>query len=170
MLDKKFRVALSSIGGLIVAGAAALVAIGCSPEPATLAVSPNCDLAYTSKYCTKGAKKCDVDINITACGSAPTVVPASLSVCETKTKITWHLNATGTATGAKFAANGIDFSKSDPNQIDFKVAHTGKVDYEVTDEKSKGTSASPDPYDYGIHILKSDASDCYHHDPRISNE
>jgi hypothetical protein len=106
-------------------------------------------------------------VNLTDCAAGPTVNPDPLSVCKQNTKITWNLIASGSAAGAKFAGNGIDFK----GDSEFTGPKPSNQTYEWTDKHSKAIPASGSlPYPYGIHILTSQAGVCYDKDPLVSNE
>ncbi len=183
-MNKKLRIALFGIAALVTLGVARLVDPDLfawfdapPPGPAPV-VSANCDTAYNKGYCTKNQKKCTVHVVLSQCGVnvTPNVVPPELAVCEKNTKITWILDASGAASGAKFAYNGIDFKdhaeyhpRHDPKD-EFQVKSRADTSYEVMDKKSNEDPANPDRYWYGIHILQQDASDCSHQDPMVSNE
>ncbi len=115
-------------------------------------------------YCDSGGTKCAVKVEISDCGVKPTTTPDSLHVCKQNTKITWTLAASGSASGAKFASNGIDF-KGNP---EFENPRPDNTAFEWMDKRSK---ADPDhPAKYTLHILTKDASLCGDWDPFVINE
>lgn len=154
-MNKNFRIAMCAVAALVLAAA-------CSEKGEAL--SRNCDSDIAAGYCDAGGTKCSVKVEISACGVKPTTTPESLHVCKQNTKITWSLIASGSATGAKFASNGIDFK----GNTEFEHPRAGDTDFEWKDKRSK---ADPDhPAKYDLHILTKDAAPCRDEDPFVINE
>lgn len=133
-------------------------------------VTKNCQGSIDARYCDPSGSKCDVRVEISDCAAGPKLVPETLYVCKPNTKITWTLYPSGLATDAKFAGNGIDF-KGNPEFFHPPGHPAGtNTTFDWTDKRSKRDSDPPEPYKYDVHILKKDASDCYHKDPQVVNE
>ena len=156
-MTKNFRIALCAVAALVLAA-------GCSKSDETVKVSKNCDADIASGYCDAGGTKCSVKVEISACGGKPTTTPEALHVCKQNTKITWSLVPSGSASGAKFASNGIDF-KGNP---EFENPKPGNTDFEWKDKRSKADPEHPAKYD--LHILTKDAAPCADYDPFVYNE
>jgi hypothetical protein len=154
------------VGALVLIAAVAFV-VPRFLGPTAVAQSAKCDAMIASNYCDSGGTKCTVTVALTDCTAGPTVTPPTLSVCKQNTKITWVLNASASAAGAKFAGNGLDFKGED----DFQNGGQTDTTYEWKDKHSKQVPPSGSlPYPYGIHILTSQAGTCYDKDPLVSNE
>ena len=154
-MTQKLRIALCALAVLVLAAA-------CGKKEETL--SRNCDSDIASGYCDSGGTKCTVKVAISACGVQPTTTPEKLHVCKQNTKITWTLAATGSASGAKFAPNGVDF-KGNP---EFEHPKPGNTEFEWMDKHSRADPEHPAKYD--LHVLTKDASTCVNYDPYVFNE
>jgi hypothetical protein len=145
-------------------GAVAVLVLATACSQNARSVSKNCEADIAAGYCDAAGTKCNVKVEIAACGVKPTTTPEALHVCKQNTKITWTLSATGSASGAKFASNGIDF-KGNP---EFENPRPGDTDFEWKDKRSK---ADPDhPAKYDLHLLTKDAGPCADYDPFVYNE
>ena len=138
--------------------------------PAPGHLTQACADAISNGYC-QNKNKCDVIVTVNECGTGvrPYVEPDPLSVCDEAT-ITWRLTSSGAASGAKFANNGIAFKANDGGTSEFDRPKVKNYTYEYRDKHSKRDTDPPAYYNYGIHILKKDASPCIDFDPRIYNE
>jgi len=128
-----------------------------------------CDKAVQDKIC-QNYNKCTVKVHLPNCGVDPEVVPADLPICE-QASITWELTASGNATGAKFAANGIEFRASDGGTAHYDTPPKVRdITYEYKD-KHKGQETDPDAkYKYSIHVLTPSQPNCVNYDPFVYNE
>ncbi len=150
---------------LVSCAAAALVLVAaCGKEEPVKAQSSNCVADIAAGYCDSGGTKCSVKVEVTACGVKPVAKPESLHVCKQNTKITWSLVASGSASGAKFASNGVDFK----GNTEFENPKPGSTDFEWKDKRSKADPEHPAKYD--LHILTKDAGPCTDYDPFVINE
>lgn len=160
-MTKNFRISLCAIAALV-------LAVACGKKDEGPQISKNCSTDISAGYCNNSDPnnpKCAVKVEISDCAVKPITTPDRLHVCKQNTKITWTLVATGSASGAKFASNGIDFKGDHP---EFDHPKPGNTEFEWKDKRS---SADPDhPAKYDIHILKRDASLCGDWDPFVINE
>ena len=146
------------------ATAVLVLAAACGEKDEVKTQSKNCAADIAAGYCDAGGTKCSVKVEVSACGTKPVATPEALHVCKQNTKITWSLAASGSATGARFASNGIDF-KGNP---EFENPKAGNTDFEWKDKRSKADPEHPAKYD--LHILTKDAGKCADYDPYVFNE
>lgn len=154
-MNKIFQIATCAFAALVLAAA-------CSKKEEIL--SKNCDADIAAGYCDSSGTKCSVKVEISACGVKPTTTPEQLHVCKQNTKITWTLVASGSASGAKFASNGVDFK----GNTEFENPRPGNQDFQWKDKRSKADPERPAKYD--LHILTKDAGPCRDEDPFVVNE